>query len=430
MLFLRFRNWLSLRLINCWHWHSNWLTVSNCWKHWSRPTLSDPLGRSLSFPALWRIASMDWGCSDHCSRLLQSMSSRSLPCTRGDLGFFKPRCHWKYCFWDWRSTTCPTQGLRPSCTAESLWFTQLPPLRMWISLLSSGTLWRRIRLTGTLYWHCPVLKWDNLSVETCRWSLLPISSAICGTVQDLHSCDWCTCTGKKWNWTLRRTSHCWWWIHWKTDSAKALWRLSLALACSTLSTGCGWTTVWQLEVLKGSHWNPLNWRLGWSSSFKAWLLAHCLHWALRWRALNCTDITAAALLGTSCSLCLKAKWLDWTLMTCLTRCSLRHWELHPLELWIVLVWHLCHWPLMMMTTRMSPLWMLILGSLPTDVASLSSFESASERLPWAANCKVFVELKWYWPTAHSMIVLIWLWLPTDCWLKTPHCEKAWANCRL
>ena len=25
----------------------------------------------------------------------------------------------------------------------------------------------------------------------------------------LHSCDWCTCTGKEWTWTLRRTSHCW-----------------------------------------------------------------------------------------------------------------------------------------------------------------------------------------------------------------------------
>ena len=60
-----------------------------------------------------------------------------------------------------------------------------------------------------------------------------------------------------------------------------------------------------------------------------------------------------------------------------------HWNC---EYWILLVWQLCHWRLMMTTTLMSPLWMWSWVHCPWDVASLSSFENANERLHWASNC--------------------------------------------
>ena len=272
----------------------------------------DPLtlGQSLSFHAQSLVACMDWGCSDHWLRLLQSMSSRSLPCTRGDLGFFKPRCHWKYCFLDWRRTTCPTQGL--SCTVASPWSTLLPPLR-WCGLdcchrehCEKGSDWLE-PCTGTAPFSDGRFVRGELSMHSFFHQQ-----------RNLWHCP---------RSALLRLVHMywqgWWWTDWRADSAKALWRLSLALTCSTLSTDCGWTIVWQLEVLNDAHWNLLNWKLGWSSSSKAWLLVHCLYWVRRWRALSCTDTTAEAFFGTSCSLCLKAKWLDWTLMTCPIGCSLR-----------------------------------------------------------------------------------------------------------
>ena len=278
----------------------------------------------------------------------------------------------------------------------SVALTALGGLMMWTSLLSSGTLWRRIRLTGPLYWHCPVLRWDNLSVENCRWTVLSISSAICGTVQDLHSCDWCTCTGKEWNWTLRRTSHCWWWIHWRADSAKARWRLSLALTCSRLYT---FNRLWldhclttgsverfvlePTELETGMIFELQGLTLGALSALSTEMTCTELY------GYHCRGLVGHLVLTVSHGKMIGLNTDDMSYqMQFGTLGTAPTGAMNTARVATVP-------PLMMMTTLMSPLWMWFWAHCAMDVASLSSFESASERLHRAANCKVFSGLKWY-----------------------------------
>ena len=158
---------------------------------------------------------------------------------------------------------------------------------MWTSLLSNWTVTRGDQTdSGAI---CPWRTVDWTAIRT-------ISCPIQGTVQDLQLLYrgmhmWLARNGTG-HWGEHHSDddglHCW------ADSPTALWSLSLALALLyTFSADCGWTICpWQLEVLNGSHWNPL--------SMEQW---HDLRagtvctefWALL--RLSCTDVTGRGLVG-------------------------------------------------------------------------------------------------------------------------------------
>ena len=286
------------------------------------------------------MACMDWGCSDHWSRLLQSISSRRFGTLQAQMSLEVP-------FPVSRSEGEPRSYSRTetelyrritvahaTATSDDVDFIAVQGNTVtrdqtdWGLVLALPSSQMGQFVHGELsmgcfvhqqcqLWHCPIsallrlvhMYWQGMELDT--------------------------------------ESHCWWWNQRRADSAKAredwAWHwhplhfqppvagpLSDNWKCWTVHAGTHWTGDWDdLRAPRRDSWCTVSTEYG-----------DDMHWAVR---ISLQSPCGHLVLTVS-----QGKTIDWTLMTCPIGCSLRHWELHPLELWMLLVGQLCHWPLMMM----------------------------------------------------------------------------------